>query len=666
MRNGKYLTEKMSETRRNALAGSVLVSYLQECMPDEAAAEAESLADALAIPTKAIDTCEDEKDGITARESEGHPTLDGHEDLGAGLALELETFLKKLQSLPQENTRENSRAHIASSLEHLKSSWGVATASITLVMFASNTVVTSLLVTAVSLATCIFYYTYYRHCRHACGVSKNLGGQDARLARTFWDAFSDLEKSIRRGFRLIKHAELRARGFTLTEKLPPIARIEMNSLQGNLPMQCVPLRKTLLATLVGVNEMILSVSPKVLHWNVRPAKLAPVANGGNGLFIQSLHDCIKCFKSQRLWMARALHLSLQQSYAHSPRHSSRHSRTSTKKQAVSLNFIQLCHEVYLKDITALRDELQYALNGEKQKREAEESRAQTRTLRKTQEKMKMKMRRATSSLDQCVAMLRAEFDALSVDIFSWRDEVHNTVEEAFLDKTKPHDPSAESAVLKAGVGWEALHDRLQRLRNVWLTQSENLGKQWDTLEVCLNSTAAKCGHHETRKSSEKSPSSNIADSVAETRPRENHNEMHDDNGAKVTTPEENKNCVDIFEISHRYMKRGHRQARAVPAVVESGQSRADLSELGKVLARRDRLPERIRKDDRSGWLEGKAPRSDEDCTPHDEPSGSAPRSDIPAQERLCMTESLFSELQAAITSEILPHSETFESDVLLT
>jgi hypothetical protein len=454
---------------------------------------------------------------------------------------------------------------------------------------------------------------------------------------------------------LIKHAELHARGYSLSGNLPPIARIEMQSANpdGTSPaysLQCIPLRRALSRALDELNGVLeletLSLSAPHSDNIIINASTAS-SSTEQTIFIHRLQRQLsqarrltkQCKNYAVACAATARNLEM---YAH---------RSNTRLAAASARLSSAAHALTLE----MGD--QSAANQRLAQVQHEEQRNST-TLHKMNED-RAKIAHIAGPLDLSIGKARAALAAVSMDMFVIRQEARAIVAEVVASRNvsscssssccssssssspplsaPASSSSIESLKIKSldaslvenrhpcpnlHLGeWSRVATRVRNAREAWHAQHDRVTEIWEEIEVSLAYAARQTGagpdwsiNRADRRGNCSAASQQMDhDEAIDAGGKHTHGKLFMADQDRLSSPskqslvdEDGKKLVSVFEgVASKPLRRARHEWRSLD--VSSG-APSLLSpaislkvELDDVLAHRSPLLERVRNIDRTGW-----------------------------------------------------------------
>jgi hypothetical protein len=406
-----------------------------------------------------------------------------------------------------------------------------------------------------------------------------------------------IEILAKRALRLIKHAELRVRGFSLTENFPPIARIERSETFNHsetTTFQCKPLRRTLHFVLSQVNKLLLrlvnddgdiskllTTVKRTTTWNDQDT---------NHLYIESLNIIFS--KTKELYQDAENELSIDEN-------------GGINNQTRAIQSLNMLKQLYMTLKQSFLEESNVNINDTDHKEKND-------NIILSDGKKKRQVARITAPFNLSVNNIRSSLNSTSVSLFCIIQDTHELITDSVCNTQ--NNICNKSAYNNK---WNDISIKITKNKKEWIENYENMLNHWNMMEENMIKMAK---------------SFDIALQTSKVNLNENdHLDYHNDNNLiipRATTtsdscinqsmPSETSSMLElsdhisVFEaVAKKQPRETARQLREkeslrlrAAATGGNGEIRIHLNtELSNVLTNLKKIPELVRKPDRSGWSE---------------------------------------------------------------
>ena len=414
---------------------------------------------------------------------------------------------------------------------------------------------------------------------------------------------------------LVKHSELNARGYSLSGKIPPIARIEMQGMGADemefvASLQCVPLRRALKRTLDTIKSYLeFETNLMTQGGNVLGQKDTSSHNSHKksnksvGIYIYELQ--------RKLDQSRNLFQQFKETILDCANNEGRFKlfaqRGHTRRKILlsELGVVERC----------IREEI--GVSNKKQKQAEGKVDECVVGEREKKNKQRARITSISSPMDLAVDRTRSYLSAVSVDLFAIRQDVRQLVS----DFVACNDLTDEGPILlnnKVDREWSQVANRFASAQQRWHTNREHIDSMWSEIESAIEYAArvSSAGEmwsvgksticrgnslpdRDEQGSCKSSAVCGSADNPGGKSPQ------HHPRTASFILDEQSDKHVSVFEGVASAPPKHHRHLPRQQSPIESlplGAPAVGLKlELNEVLAHRSHVPERIRNLDRSGW-----------------------------------------------------------------
>ena len=411
--------------------------------------------------------------------------------------------------------------------------------------------------------------------------------------QTFLDHLVTIEKFTRQALRLIKHAELQVRGFSLSDRLPPIARIERSETFQLETFQCKPLRQTLCTVLLRTNSMLQNLlEPSVSQIHL----LAISTDNHESLYIESLNQLFTNTKTLSKATQSKIYLQTQN------RNLNNHTMVTNNHNIITETQINhLCHYSTLLENAVCGE---YAIIKIKTKEQKNTYHLQEKEKRK--EKQRIKVARKIAPVTMAVNVLRSSIEGVSVSLFR---VLQDTQELVSTREQNENEKEIKEKNKDEQQQWSQLSKRLALEKEKWVTNQNQMLAQWNAIEQALKITASSI--HIELEPVPLLNSQSVSKIETETLLISEKNDTNKLNLNQTKALQEPIDHISVFETVAVQVPHKAKQRQRQPNVMNSSiilqqeEEQQLSSELFTVLTQREQLPELLRNSDRSGWSEMK-------------------------------------------------------------
>ena len=248
----------------------------------------------------------------------------------------------------------------------------------------------------------------------------------------------------------------------------------------------------------------------------------------------------------------------------------------------------------------------------------------------TASKRKLKAVQRSLPVSGTVSVLRSLLDNVSISLFRLSQDTYDLVSESIQISESVHDDEEmvqqqlERKDLKQKQArWQELANRVAREKEMWLESREEIMKRWIAIEEGLTRTATSMGmtlHHDCSEQLSTTEEEEAANKQTGDC-RESSKSAEEKQMSKRSSTEkmlsESSDHISVFEaVAVKKVPRSRRtksveesdgvKSTGGDSSSEQRTTRVHLNdELSTVLTNREKLPEMVRKIDRSGWSETK-------------------------------------------------------------
>ena len=396
----------------------------------------------------------------------------------------------------------------------------------------------------------------------------------------------------KQALRLIKHAELQVRGFELSEHLPPIARIEQSATFHTSTFQCKPLREALYVVLFQTNELLLRLVDGGAITNIlKNIDQHKMDNNNNHLYIEVLNQLFS--------QTKELFQDVQEEASICGTTGATGATGATAAPPRTKPILDALQRLYV----ILNNSYSGEINLSNIRKAEHKTMNEDQQQHLVQQKRMLCVNRTSAPFNVAINTLRTSFNGISVSLFRIMQDTQDLLQASFLQEEKQRNGFKNTN--NNAVPWNELSNRIAKEKAAWMKDYNNKLIQWECIEQNMIKIAQSVGGIE------------LLEQDCSTTDQENHvpsslstiaapQKLSQANTTSLTEPSHH---VSVFEavavkVPRKTMHQLRKEEALAAATTILVPPRIHLNtELSAVLTNRKKLPELVRKLDRSGWSE---------------------------------------------------------------
>ena len=395
----------------------------------------------------------------------------------------------------------------------------------------------------------------------------------------------------KQALRLIKHAELQVRGFELSEHLPPIARIEQSATFHTSTFQCKPLREDLYVVLSQTNELLLRLVDGGAITNIsKNIDQHKMDNNNDHLYIEALNQLFS--------QTKELFHDVQEEA------SGCETTVATATATATAPTIKPILDALQRLYVVLNNSYSGEINLSNIQKAEHKTMNEDQQQHLVQQKRMLCVNRTSAPFNVAVNTLRTSFNGISVSLFRIMQDTQDLLQASLLRQEEKQGNGCKNTNTNT-MPWHELTNRIAKEKAAWMKDYNTKLIQWECIEQNMIKIAQSVGGIE------------LLEQDCQTPEQENHvpsslstiatpQKLSQVNTTSLTEPSQH---VSVFEavavkVPRKTMHQLRKEEALAAATTILVPPRIHLNtELSTVLTNRKKLPELVRKLDRSGWSE---------------------------------------------------------------